>query len=603
MHTLNSTDWQIFLLYLFCVFAVGVTLRSKIKTGKDFFQAGRAMPALVCMLAFAAASIGVLDVIAMGAAGAEFGFRAGLLFMLGAAPALVFAGLYLMPVYYRSAARTLPEYLGLRFDAKTRALAAGLQLTMAVATAGVSLWLIARIFQALRIFDALFYGYGWPLEAIFTFCVIVFAALVLIYVLFAGLRGTMVNHTLQFAVLVAGFLPVSWWGLASIGGWRGLKASAAAWSGQGGNGGTEMAAACIALGLLFGAGKWITDFRILQMALAAKTADAARWIPVGAAGVLLFVPFLLMLPGAIAIGLPTPQNAMVVHSENGAIFHEITVVPREIAHGQGWVPARMDAAKDNAQLDEAGKPLLLYGMATPNMMMHFLPVGFLGLGIAALLACLMSGVAASVTAASTVFCCDLFPMFARKVQSTESELATGRWAAVGAGLLSIAVAYAAAGAAGAHGGVPDALVVLLGIAALLQVPQMGTFLLGVLTKRATGHGAFAGLAAGIAAAVLHYDLTIHTSSAPGLSGAWIAVAHRYPSAVAQWAWTAVAGLAANLVVGLAVSFAGAARPVKELKALVYSTAPRTKAKVWWRRPEALAVVVLAAAVLLAVVCS
>ena len=559
------------------------------------------MPALICMIAFAAASMGALEVIAMGAAGAEFGFRAGLLFSLGAVPPLVFAGLYLMPVYYRSGARTLPEYLGLRFDAKTRALAAGLQLMMAAATAGVSLWLIARIFQALRIFDALFYGYGWPLQAIFGFCVILFAALVLMYVLFAGLRGTMVNQTLQFVVLVAGFLPVSWWGLVSIGGWSGLKASAAAWSGQGATGGA--AAACIALGLLFGAGKWATDFRIVQTALAAKTAAAARWIPVGAAGVLLLTPFLLILPGAIAIGLPTPQNAVVVRSENGAIIHEITVVPREIAQGQGWVPAQMDAAKGNAQPDAAGKPLLLYGMATPNMMMHFLPAGFLGLGIAALLACLMSGVAASVTAASNVFCCDLFPMFTGKAQSDERELATGRWAAVGAVFLSIAFAYAAAAAAGARGGVPDALVVLLGIAALLQVPQMGTFLMGVLTKRATGHGAFAGLAAGIAAAVLYYGLTIHTSAAPGLSGAWIAVAHRYPGAVAQWTWTAIAGLAANLAVGLAVSFAGTARPVKELKALVYSTAPQTKAKVWWKRPEAFAVVVLAAAVLLTVIFS
>lgn len=195
---LASTDWMIVLVYLFSILAIGVSMRTHIKTSKDFFQAARSLPTWVCTLAFVAAGLGSQEVIAMGAAGAKYGFSVAVWFSLGAIPALVFAGLVMIPVYYGSGARSLPEYLGLRFDKKTRLLNAGLFLVATAAGAGISLYLVAHLLQTLHIFDPLFYAYGLRLSGVFTFCVLFSAAMVLIYVLFAGLVGAMVNQVLQF---------------------------------------------------------------------------------------------------------------------------------------------------------------------------------------------------------------------------------------------------------------------------------------------------------------------------------------------------------------------------------------------------------------------
>ena len=548
-----STDWLICLLYLFCTFAIGLSMRSSIKTSKDFFQAGRALPTCVCAVAFIAAGLGSQEVIAMGAAGAKYGFPAALFFSLGTIPVLIFVGRFMMPLYYSSGARTLPEYLGFRFDQKTRLLSAALLLAATVAGAGISLFVTARLFQALRIFDPLFFGYGLPREGIFSFCVLLFAAVVLIYVLLAGLGATIVNQVLQFLLLVVGFLPMVWRGLNNIGGWKGLRFEPSVALPHAGSAAT--AAIAFALGLVFAASRWPTDFRVLQTAMAAKNIESARRIPLIAAAARLFLPFLLILPGAIAIGLPTPQSTTVVRNENGAIYHEITVVPKEITSGRGVVPARLDPATQNPRLDNSGRPLLDYSMATPNLLTHFSAQGLLGLGLAALLATLMSGLAASLTAFSAVFTCDVYQTSMRKTAGDRHYLVVGRWAAVGGTLLSIGVAYAVASLVGADSSriAPDLVAALLVVVSLLQAPQLATFLLGMFTKRATGHGAFAGLAAGIAAAFLHYALTLPADAHPGLHGGWIAVLHRYPGFIVQCTVTAILAFAANLIVALLVS--------------------------------------------------
>ncbi len=603
MANLNSTDWLIVLLYLFGVLSIGFLLRASIKTGKDFLEAGRALPTWVCALAFVAASMGIQELIAMGASGARYGFRAGLLFSLGAIPALLFAGICMMPLYYGSGARTVPDYLGLRFDGKTRLLNACTFSVMTLGSGGVSLYLMARLMQSLKIFDPLFYVNGWPHKGIFTFCVLLCAAVVLVYVLLAGLAGAMIGQVLQFLLIAAGFVPVAMMGMKNVGGWNGVKAALPAAYPQSAHlAGISSVLLWVLLGLVFGAGRWCTDFRILQTAMAAKNMESARRVPLLAAAIGLLIPFLLILPGALAIGLPTPHSTTVVRDENGAIFHEITVVPPDEAQGQGLVPARVDGKTGKALLDSEGHAQLNYDRATPEMLIHYLPTGLLGLGLAALLASLMSGLAASVTAFNAVFTVDIYEAGIRENAKDGRSLAVGRWAALGGMLIAIGVAYAVSGLGGAAfgstGAVGDALSALLLVFALVTLPQLATFLMGMFSRRATGHGAFAGLAAGTAAALLHYGLTLPLDARAGLQGGWITVVHRYPGFIAECFWMAIIGFAVNLIVAAAVSASTEAKPAEQLKGTVHWLTPRPAIAAWWKRPEAMAgAIVLAALVI------
>ncbi len=605
MANLNSTDWLIVLLSLFGVLSVGFLLRANTKTSKDFLEAGRALPTWVCALAFVAASMGFQELIAMGTAGARYGFGAAMLFWFGAIPALLFAGVAMMPLYYGSGARTMPEYLGRRFDRKTRLLNACTFAVMTLGSAGVSLYLMARLMQWLKIFDPLFYVNGWPHEGIFTFCVSLSAAVVLVYVLLAGLAGAMIGQVLQFLLIVAGFVPVAMMGLKNVGGWSGVKAALPAASPYSAThpGAVSSVFLWVLLGLFFGAGRWCTDFRILQMAMAAKNMESARRVPLLAAALRLLIPFLLILPGAIAIGLPTPHSTTVVRDENGAIYHEITVVPPDEAQGRGLVPARVDAATGKPLLDSAGHTQLNYDRATPEMLVHFLPTGLLGLGLAALLASLMSGLAASLTAFNAVFTVDIYETCLGKNASDSRSPAVGRWAALGGMLIVAGVAYTVLGFSGVGGFVDtgafsDTLGALLLVFALVIAPQLATFLMGMFSRRATGHGAFAGLAAGTAAAVLHYGLTLPVDARAGVQGGWIAIAHRYPGFIAECFWTATIGFTVNLIVASVVSACTEARPAEQLKGMVYWLTPRPAIGAWWKGPEAMAGAIVLAAILL-----
>jgi SSS family solute:Na+ symporter len=596
---LTAVDWLILLLYFLVVLGIGYSLRSEVKSSKDFLLAGRTLPAWICGLAFIAASLGSQELIAMGAAGAKFGFEAAQFFAIGAIPAMIFVGVVMMPLYYGSKARSVPEFLGFRFDLKTRVLNACLFAALAILSAGISMYLMASIFQALHVFDGLFYALGWPRQGTFTFCIVLSAAIVLAYVLFAGLRGAMVNQVLQFFLIVAGFLPMVLLGLKNIGGWSGLKAAASLSGFQSVTPAGAMSPNSIGLGLglgiVFGAVYWCTDFRVIQTAMAAKNMESARRAPLIAAIPRMFLPFLVILPGLIAIGLPTPHSTTVVREEKGVIYHETTVVSRAASEGRGLVPARVDAVTGNPMLDATGQPLLDYDRATPNMLLHFLPAGLLGLGLAALLASLMSGMAASVTAFNTVFTYDLYQSTIHKGASDRYYLKVGRWATVGAVLLSTGTAYAFLGFSSA--GCNGILSALLLVLAVMNAPLFATVLLGMFSRRATGHGAFAGLLAGFAAAVLHHGLTLPAEAHPGLHGGWIAVLHRYPSDMSQYFWTAILAFTANLIVAAAVSLCTRPKFEAELVGLVHSLTPRPRrAKlVWWKRPETLAAAILLAA--------
>ena len=588
MPILASADWLILLIYGFFALSAGLSLAPTIANSRDYLTAGRKLPGWLCGLALASASMGSLEVLGMGAAGARYGLASVGLLALGSIPALLFAGLVLMPVFYGTESapgtpvRSIPEYMGLRFDQKTRGLNALLFIVMALFSAGISLYAMAHIVQTLHVFDGVINGLNLPPGGSVLLFMAVPALLVLVYMLLGGLAATMYNQFLQFCVLVAGLLPVVLLGLKRAGGWSELKASVPAGLLNSGTGVHAMGIGAVGLvlgvGVVIGGSIWCTDFRLLQAAMAAKDAAAARRAPLIAAAVRVFVPLLLILPGLLALSLPTPRTTIVIHNENGSIYHEITVVPPAVEAGQGLVPAKADA--DGKPIKNAnGQVALDYALATPNVLLAYLPSGLLGLGLAALLACLMSSVAASIAAANTVFACDIYQAFLKKNASDGQILKSGRWAAVGGILLAFGSGCAAMRA-------NDLLDVVVLVFAVVNAPLFATILLGAFWKRATGHGAFAGLIAGVGAALLHHGTALPGGEQPGIHGGWIAVVHHPASDMTLAIGTAVFAFVVSLLVTVGVSVCTQAHSQTELADLVHDSAADKLP--WWKRPETIA---------------
>jgi SSS family solute:Na+ symporter len=601
---LHRVDWLIMLLYFAFVLGIGFALKRYMKTSKDFFQAGRALPAWICGLAFISANLGAQEVIGMGASGAKYGLETAHFYGIGAIPAMIFVGIFMMPFYYGSKARSVPEFLRMRFDEKTRALNACSFAVMTVFSSGISMYAMARLIQALHVFDGLFNSMGWNRDGIFTFSIVLSAVIVLAYIFLGGLTSAIYNEVLQFFLIIAGFLPLVLLGLRNIGGWSGLKASVPLqymheWKGVAHAStnpmGIEIIGLGMGLGFVLGSGYWCTDFLVIQTAMASKNMESARRVPLIAAVPKMLFPFLVILPGLLAIGLPTPHTTTVVsHTSDGAIIHNITVVAPEVEQGRGLVPAKINPVTGNAMLDSNGNPLLDYDMATPNMLLHFFPTGILGLGLTALLASFMSGMAGNVTAFNTVFTYDLYQSYIHKGGSDRHYMTVGRLATVGGILLSIATAYAAIN----FNNIMDTLQLVF---SFVNAPLFATFLLGMFWKRATGHAAFSGLIAGTATAMLHHGLTLPMLAHPGIHGGWIAVLHTYHSDMAQNFWTAIWAFSANFIVTVVVSFCTKPRPESELVGLVHSLTPKPKRpenELWWQRPEALALAVLVGAIAL-----
>lgn len=599
MTTISAADGLILLLYLFFVGGIGFTLKSFLHSSDDFLIAGRVMPAWIGGIALAGISLGAPELLAMGALGAHYGLEGAQLFGIGAIPAMLFAGLYMMPVYYASRARTVPEYLSLRFDARSRTVYAIAFAGTILFSAGLALYVMARAVVALHVFDDLFYARHWPISAILPAALVVPALLILAIVWFGGLTGALYSQVMQFFVILAGLLPAVYIGLRHAGGWSGLRkalpGSMHEWSSMSfaGSGPLGLGAIglCVGLGVAFAGTLWCVDFRFLQAAFAAKNAEAARRVPLIAASIKAVLPFVVVLPGLIAISLPTPHSTTMITIENGSIVRNTTVVSPAAEAGKGIVPAQTNPTNGQPLRDAAGKPILNYEAATPNVLARFLPEGLLGLGLAALLAGLMSGLAAAVTAFNSVFVRDLYQPLFRRDAADAQLLAVARFATIGAIAASLAIAFAAMH----FGNVLEAAA--LGFA-FLNAPVFATFLLGMFWRRATSVGAFAGLLAGMAASIAHYALTVPAGASAGAHGGWIAVLHTYPSGIAQAAWTALFGFATNLILTAVVSLCTAPRPAEELAGLVYwLLAPRKRTQnVWWKRPEALAAAALLVAI-------
>jgi SSS family solute:Na+ symporter len=566
---LAAIDYAIMAVYFVAVLGVGFALKRVMRTSTDFFLSGKSLPAWVTGLAFISANLGAQEVIGMGASGAKYGIATSHFYWVGAVPAMLFVGLFMMPFYYGSRVRSVPEYLKLRFDEKTRTLNAVTFAAMTVFSSGISMYAMGKLFNLLL---------GWS----FNFSVLVSAAIVLAYVSFGGLTSAIYNEVLQFFLIVFGFAPLVYLGLKSVGGWDGLtaKLNAAsvtaglpegaythAWRGLGDAStnpiGVEWFGLVMGLGFVLSFGYWCTDFLVVQRAMAADSMTAARRTPLIAAFPKMIFPFLVILPGMIALALTIGAGP-----------------------GMGMIPAKL-AADGTPLIDAAGRTVLDYDLATPMMLVKLFPSGMLGLGLTALLASLMSGMAGNVTAFNTVWTYDIYQSHIKPNASDQHYLWMGRAATVGGILLSIAAAYIA----GSFNNIMDLLQLVF---AFVNAPLFATFALGMFWKRSTGHGAFWGLVAGTVGAMLHHGLTLAVGSVPGVKGGYFGLLHTYPSELAQTFWTAIVAWTTCFVVTIVVSLVTRPRPESELEGLVYSLTPKPKDRdlPWIKRPATLALIVI-----------
>jgi SSS family solute:Na+ symporter len=438
---------------------------------------------------------------------------------------------------------------------------------------------------------------GLPPAAAFHVAIVASALIVLIYIYAGGLKGAIYNEVLQFFLICAGFAPLVFLGLKAVGGWDGVKASldasyTHAWRGfqspQTNRMGVDAFGLVAGLGFVASFGYWCTDFLIVQRAMAARDMSAARRTPLIAAFPKMLFPFLVILPGVIAMALTAAPPAQGPHAA--------TAVSSTADAASGpLVPPKIDA---NGQpvVDANGQAVLDYDLAIPNMLIRFFPSGMLGLGITALLASFMSGMAGNVTAFNTVWTYDIYQAYLRKDASDRHYLHVGRLAT----FFGVAASVAAAYLASAFNNIMDMLQLVF---AFVNAPVLATFLTGMFWKRATGHGAFVGLASGTLAAALHHGLTLPAGSAPGVKGGWISVLHTYPSEMAQNFWTSIWSFSVCLTLTVLVSLATRAPDQTRLVGLVRSLTPMpTEAdQPWWKRPALVGGLVLLGAVALNVV--
>jgi solute:Na+ symporter, SSS family len=581
---LGSIDYVVMAFYFVAVLGVGWGLRRLTRTSTDFFLSGRSLPPWITGLAFISANLGAQEVIGMGASGAKYGIATSHFYWVGAIPAMVFVGLFMMPFYYGSRARSVPEYLRLRFDEKTRTLNAVSFAVMTVFSSGVSMYAMGKLLNLLL---------GWSFDV----SVLVSAVIVLAYILLGGLTSAIYNEVLQFFLIVFGFLPLVGLGLYAVGGWPGLSERLAAvattrglppgaythtWSNLGNAAqnpiGVEWFGLVMGLGFVLSFGYWCTDFLVVQRAMAADSMTAARRTPLIAAVPKMLFPFLVILPGMIALVLGTG--------------HDAAGAAQGLIAGQGLVPAKLSAA-GTPLIDGAGRVVLDYDLATPMMLVRLFPAGMLGLGLTALLASFMSGMAGNITAFNTVWTYDIYQSHIRRGASDAHYLWMGRVATVAGIVLAVAAAYVA----GAFNNIMDLLQLVF---AFVNAPLFATFALGMFWRRTTGHGAFVGLLAGTLAAAVHHGLTLPAGVGAGVKGGYLGVWHTYPSELAQTFWTAIVAWLTCFVVTIVVSVATRPRPADELRGLVYSLTPRPSdaALPLRSRPWVLGVVVLVLTALL-----
>lgn len=554
----NWLDYLIVSLYFVFVLGVGVMARRAVSDSIDFFLSGRSLPAWVTGLAFISANLGAVEIMGMSANGAEIGLPTVHYFWVGAIPAMLFLGVVMMPFYYGSGVRSVPEFMLRRFGTGAHLVNA---ISFAVAQlliAGVNLFLLGSIITALL---------GWPMWV----ALVVAAVIVLSYITLGGLSAAIYNEVLQFFVIVAALLPLTLIGLNRVGGWGGLMDKIApevvdgqtvttveqqtqSWPGVALSGFDSPILSVIGivfgLGFVLSFGYWTTNFVEVQRAMASKSISAARKTPIIGAFPKMFVPFIVILPGMVAAVLVQEMiDLKAGGSPSGGASGDVT-----------------------------------YNDALLLLMRDVLPNGLLGLAIAGLLAAFMAGMAANISAFNTVFSYDLWQRYVRKDHEDDYYLRIGRLATVAATIIAIFTASIA----GQFSNIMDYLQTLFGF---FNAPLFATFILGMFWKRMTATAGWAGLVAGTLSAIAVWlGNEVGLYELPGQGAAFLAASTAF---------------VVDIVVSVVVSLRGTPKTTQELKGLVYSETPKEDlvdpdeaALPWYQRTIPLAGVALALVVVL-----
>src|SRR6476660_3300956 len=549
----NWLDYLLVAIYFGFVLGIGVMARRSVSDSIDFFLSGRSLPAWVTGLAFISANLGAVEIMGMSANGAKFGISAVHYFWVGAIPAMLFLGVVMMPFYYGSKVRSVPEFMFRRFGTGAHLVNAISFAFAQLLIAGVNLYLLGSIVHALL---------GWPLWL----TLLVAAAIVLSYITLGGLSAAIYNEVLQFFVIVAALLPLTLLALHQVGGWNGLKDKMASagtsnqldsWPGTTIT--TYSSSFWSVVGIVFGLGfvlsfgYWTTNCVEVQRAMASKDMNSAKRAPIIGTFPKMFIPFIIIIPGMLAAVLVSPLASM------------------------------KGAGKD------AGTDGITYNDSLLLLMKQLLPNGLLGVAIAGLLAAFMAGMAANIWAFNTVTTYDLWQTYVRKEKPDHYYTTFGRFATVAAAVIAIGTSYFASQ-------FPNMMTYLQTLFGFFNAPLFATFILGMFWKRMTATAAWMGLVSGTLAAVLVAFL-----SEDAFGSASLGVLH----VGGQGASFAAAGAAfvVDLVVSVVVTYLTQPRVESELRGLVYSLTPKEDlldehADHWWLSATKLAGVSLVMVIIL-----
>jgi SSS family solute:Na+ symporter len=542
-------DYTIIGIYFLFVIGIGFLLKKRIKTGNDFLMSGRNIPLWITSLAFISANLGAQEVLGMAANGAKYGLYTAHFYWLGAVFAMLFLGIFMMPFYYGSKARSVPEFLKLRFDEKTRTFNALTFAVMTIFSSGISLYALAMLMNAVL---------GWD----FSISIWMAAGIVLIYTFLGGLTSAVYNEVLQFFLIVLGIAPLVYIGFHQAGGLDGILANVDnaklhLWKGMSHAStnpmGTDAFSLIFGLGFVLAFGYWCTDFLVVQRAMISHNLNDARRTPIIAALPKMFMPLIVIVPGILLLalqkqfaGFELPLNA-------------------------------------NGQTD--------YNMALPIMLAKLYPSGILGVGVTALIASFMSGMAGNVTAFNTVFTFDIYQTHIKRNASEKHYLMVGKATTVIGILLSIITAYVARG----FNSIMDLLQLVF---SFVNAPLFATFFLGMFWKKTTSNGAFWGLLSGTGAAALTYSLT----TAEGKGGS-IANLHEFYSGTSHAFNIAWISFVVCFIITALISLFTRPKPENELVGLVYSLTPRQRDsnRVWYKNPLWLGIIVAAVTLILNII--
>ena len=535
---LSPVDAIILLLYFAMVIFIGFYVKGSTNTSEQFFLAGREMSAWIAGLSFVSANLGSLELMGWAGAAYQYGILAVHWYWIGAIPAMLFLGIVMMPFYYISKTHSVPGYLQLRFGEGARAVSGVSFAFMTVLMSGVNMYSMALVMKVVL---------GWDIN----FSMWVGAVTVAIYVMLGGLRSAIINEVLQFVLIWAGAALIPILGLIEAGGWTNLKAQIIArmgdpaymhiWSTTGSFSsnpmGVQWTGLVFGLGFVISFGYWTTDFLVVQRVLSANNLRAARLAPIIGAAFKMFVPFFVILPGLLALVL------------------------------------LKDSAGHLIQLYPEGSDMVVnHGMHSfnevlPLMMVRYLGPGLLGLGITALIAGFMSGMAGNVSAFSTVWTYDIYGAYINKKASDSHYVLMGRWSTIIGMAVSVGTAYLVMHAASIMDYVQE-------LFSFFIAPLFGTVILGMLWKRATKAGGFWGLLTGTASSVGMWLMVLHDknnirfmilephASADTIMRVQAMAANLYR---ALWSWCVC------VIVTVVVSYMTKATPEAQLTGLVYGS--------------------------------